>query len=69
MRLKFCIFNDTYDQNHYTIKFGDFEVAWSSVLTVTSQEMNNESVRFPPQSTPYLYRAYKTFCRRMKLIH
>jgi hypothetical protein len=66
MRLKFCIFN-TYNKNHYTIKFGDCEVSWASVLTISSQEMNGEHVRFPPQPSPNLLHAYNTFCRRMKL--
>jgi len=69
MKLQWVIWDDSKLGENFTIKFGNIDVAWGGVLTVTTEEMRGERFRFPHKTdtNQNLLKSYQTFCRRMKL--
>lgn len=69
MKLQWFIWDDAKFGENFTIKFGNIDVPWISVLTVTTEEMRGKRFTFPQRTNTNqnLIKTYHTFCRRMKL--
>lgn len=52
----------------YTFKFGERDIPWANCLTFTSDELENNFIRYSVVTDKNLRTAYETFIRRMNIV-